>query len=420
MKIKSLLLGSAAAMFAVSGASAADAIVAAEPEPVEYVRVCDAFGNGYFYIPGTETCLRISGYVWFQVGGDSAINQFRDVSGIRRLGRSTYEQSTRARVNIDARSDTEWGELASRIRIQSTWGTNTDGPASIDQGWIRLGGLFMGYSESYWANAYNTGASNWGSHSWGGLSYGYNQRQLIGYTYNSGTFFISGSLENDQAGFFTGAGPVFGLQAQSDDDWTPDVTGKIGGTFGGATVWLKAAYDSSVWTGVRTNGANGFETFTSAWSIGAGLAVDLGPGNFRLLGYYNDGNTSYGSNLTFQPFGIGSGSTFGWTPEWSIIASYGMDLGSNLYGSIGFQWFDDFYTPAAFIRAVDPANVGGLAGTNTGIDGWQGEISLVWTPVTNFEIRGELTYRDIGSSPFTNNVNVGDQTLGFVRFQRNF
>src|SRR5262245_8843558 len=52
MNIKSLLLGSAAALAVVSGAQAADAIVAAEPEPLEYVRICDAFGAGYFYIPG--------------------------------------------------------------------------------------------------------------------------------------------------------------------------------------------------------------------------------------------------------------------------------------------------------------------------------------------------------------------------------
>ena len=61
MNIKSLLIGSAAALAAVSGAQAADAIVAAEPEPLEYVRVCDAFGTGFFYIPGTVTCLKFGG-----------------------------------------------------------------------------------------------------------------------------------------------------------------------------------------------------------------------------------------------------------------------------------------------------------------------------------------------------------------------
>ena len=71
MNIKSLLLGSAAALVAVSGARAADAVMAPEPEPVEYVRVCDAYGAGFFYIPGTETCLAISGYVWYQITASS-------------------------------------------------------------------------------------------------------------------------------------------------------------------------------------------------------------------------------------------------------------------------------------------------------------------------------------------------------------
>jgi hypothetical protein len=34
---------------------------------VEYVRVCDAFGTGFFYIPGTETCLKINGRVRFEI-----------------------------------------------------------------------------------------------------------------------------------------------------------------------------------------------------------------------------------------------------------------------------------------------------------------------------------------------------------------
>ena len=61
MNIKSLLLGSAAALVAVSGARAADAVVIAEPEPMEYVRICDTYGAGFYYIPGTETCLKFSG-----------------------------------------------------------------------------------------------------------------------------------------------------------------------------------------------------------------------------------------------------------------------------------------------------------------------------------------------------------------------
>ena len=68
MNIKSLLLGSAAALVAVSGARAADAVVIAEPEPVEYVRVCDVYGTSFYYIPGTEICLKVGGYMRYDIG----------------------------------------------------------------------------------------------------------------------------------------------------------------------------------------------------------------------------------------------------------------------------------------------------------------------------------------------------------------
>jgi hypothetical protein len=62
MKLKSLLFGSAAALMAVTGAQAAEPLLPIA-EPVDYVRICDVFGTGFFYIPGTDTCLRIGGYV---------------------------------------------------------------------------------------------------------------------------------------------------------------------------------------------------------------------------------------------------------------------------------------------------------------------------------------------------------------------
>ena len=67
--LKGLLLGSAACLtgtMLASGARAAD-LPAAQAAPIEYVRVCDAYGAGFFYIPGTETCLRIGGLVLGEV-----------------------------------------------------------------------------------------------------------------------------------------------------------------------------------------------------------------------------------------------------------------------------------------------------------------------------------------------------------------
>src|SRR5258705_472659 len=59
--VKSLLLGSAAGLVAVAGAQAADLPVKAKP--VEYVKVCSIYGAGFFYIPGTDTCIKIGGWV---------------------------------------------------------------------------------------------------------------------------------------------------------------------------------------------------------------------------------------------------------------------------------------------------------------------------------------------------------------------
>ncbi len=59
---KSLLLGSAAALAATVGAQAAD-LPMRKSAPVDYVRVCDWTGAGYFYIPGSDTCMNIGGLV---------------------------------------------------------------------------------------------------------------------------------------------------------------------------------------------------------------------------------------------------------------------------------------------------------------------------------------------------------------------
>ena len=59
--VKSLLLVSAAGIVAVSGAQAADLPVKAKP--VEYVKVCSLYGAGFYYVPGTDICLKIGAYV---------------------------------------------------------------------------------------------------------------------------------------------------------------------------------------------------------------------------------------------------------------------------------------------------------------------------------------------------------------------
>jgi len=138
MNIKSMLLGTAAGLLVASAASAADLPGEAVPAAVDYVKVCDAFGAGFFYIPGTETCLDISGRVRFRVTvGDFGVDDDTDV-----------EFRADGRVDFDARTMTEYGQLRSFFRIAGDGGEDTygDRDAFVDAAFIQLGYLTVGYA----------------------------------------------------------------------------------------------------------------------------------------------------------------------------------------------------------------------------------------------------------------------------------
>ena len=134
MNIKSLLLGSAAALVAVSGARAADAVVIAEPEPMEYVRICDTYGVGFYYIPGTETCLKVSGYIRYDIGmGDLRPDRRhrQERLDVRTTTISdtndTYDKRARFQLRVDSRTETELGTLRTYAAVNFQWDSGTTG-----------------------------------------------------------------------------------------------------------------------------------------------------------------------------------------------------------------------------------------------------------------------------------------------------
>ena len=105
--VKSLLLGSAAGLVAVAGAQAADLPVKAAP--VQYVKICSLYGVGFYYIPGTDMCIKIGGWVraeaaW-SVNGSSINVTNGDVNN-----RFTNNNWWRIRgyITADARNQTEY------------------------------------------------------------------------------------------------------------------------------------------------------------------------------------------------------------------------------------------------------------------------------------------------------------------------
>src|SRR5438034_3538608 len=108
--VKSLILGSAAGLLAMSGAQAADLPVKAKP--VEYVKICSLYGAGFFYIPGTDTCIKLGGYL--RVDTTFNGNSYDGPAWSGSLGAGDrfadfINSRSRLALTIDTRTATEYG-----------------------------------------------------------------------------------------------------------------------------------------------------------------------------------------------------------------------------------------------------------------------------------------------------------------------
>jgi hypothetical protein len=124
--IKSLVLGSAAGLVAMSGAQAADLPVKAKA--VEYVRICSLYGAGFFYIPGTDTCVKLGGYAKLDVlantNSDDTGNTSTQAGANNRFTNGTTWRS-REDLNIDTRTATEYGVVRTFFDGVFTWTNDT-------------------------------------------------------------------------------------------------------------------------------------------------------------------------------------------------------------------------------------------------------------------------------------------------------
>jgi hypothetical protein len=285
MNIKSLLLGSAAALAAVSGAHAADAIVAAEPEAIECVRVCDAFGKGYFYIPGTETCLQIKGYV------RTELRYRQDNYGAIINGRSEgdFDGWSRAQVQVNAKNDTEYGTLSSYIVLHADTerGASSDS-AYLEAAFINFAGFDVGKYFTWWDVDLSGETDKLADNS--------SKLNGIRYTYDGGAFKAAASVEEL-------------IYANSlDANKNVGLGGLVGGTLGGVTATLIGSYDAQV----------------KEASFRGIVSADIGPGTLSVAAVY------------------GTDKTYYWdTSEWTIAAEYAFKVSDKLTITPAAQFFSD-------------------------------------------------------------------------------
>ena len=150
MLTKRILLGSAAALTAISSTQAADLPVKAKP--VEYVRICNLYGAGFYYIPGSDICLKVGGYVqadygWNVTGGRT--QHYSGPAGAQDRTVLPYSTRNRAHFNFDSRTQTAYGTLRTYVAVHidnENVNTITVNPT---RAFIQWAGFTFGHTKSF-------------------------------------------------------------------------------------------------------------------------------------------------------------------------------------------------------------------------------------------------------------------------------
>ncbi len=152
--VKSLLLGSAAGLVAVTAGQAADLPVKAKP--VEYVKVCSLYGAGFYYMPGTDLCLKIGGWVRAEIGwGYNGSLTWGPFNGnVNNRTTSNLVMRARGYITADAREQTAYGTARGYIAVginTTDVGLNTAANQfSANRAFVQFAGITAGLSQSFY------------------------------------------------------------------------------------------------------------------------------------------------------------------------------------------------------------------------------------------------------------------------------
>lgn len=384
MNFKTLVLGSAAAVMTVAGAQAADL----PAEPVDYVRVCDAYGSGYYYLPGTETCLRVGGrvrvdYRIADIEGDG------DDYGL--------DFRSRAYVRLDARTETDFGTLRTAL---SVWLQAQDGVQStnLEFGFVQWAGFTFGrtfsFFDTFWGGGYDFGSNV-------GIPDSFNEVNVAAYTFDVGNG-VSATIALQDDG---------NASTTTTDEDIPNIVAKVtvNQAWGGVDFGVVANHLGNIPSANGTVNAAGIAQAGTAaqdrdewgFALNAGLEVNVPvAGANDRFGLYALYTNDTGSEFAVADDFLGAGNVEeGAHESYYIVAGFTHFFSSDVsfavtgaYSDIDNDTLEDFQTYA-------------VAGT------------LAWTPVSGLVIGAEAIYT---SNEFDGPSADVDAWEGLFRVQRSF
>ncbi|MFC0220206.1 porin [Pseudochelatococcus lubricantis] len=442
-----ILLATSVASIAVTGAALAADLPVTKADPVEYVRVCSTYGTGFFYVPGTDTCIQLSGrlradYVFIepnntQTNAFAAGNgRYKDATGIK----------ARARLNVDVRTPTEYGTLRAYLRFQIDKNSGNQGSgngALLDKAYIQWAGITAGHAQSFFD--FYASDLNWGS--FGGAPGSDTSTNLLAYTASFGSGFSAtisledrGNRELNAAGIAIGsttyrtydrAGqrlPDIVANLRVEQDWgSAQLSGALHQLNSGSIhdpwgtgQWgqrVDTTYGWAVQGGVKLKlpalGAGDVLWLQAAYADGAlnylGLSGSTTAG--RVVNHVTDGYIVNGDIKTTSGWNLTAAGVHYWTPS----------IRSTLWGS----YTDVTYNASVRYNSSLPRS-GPLSFRDFNI--WQAGTALIWSPVAKFDIGVEVLYGRLERSRF-NAVDHNqpyyvkrneDQIQTRLRLQRDF
>ncbi len=382
----------ALATIAGSHAFAADLPVA--PEPVDYVRVCDAYGTGFFYIPGSETCLRIRG----RVRAEYRFQNFGDKNSAW-ADRTKNDTRTRARgyARLDARTQSEYGLIRAYTSMYVTADSgDSSGGISLEYAYVQFGGFTVGRTQSFW--------DYWTGYAFGSALDDYSDTKpwIAAYT----------------AGFGDGLSATLSVEDYTFRQTNLIVSGASNGYAGQRLPDLVAnlRIDQS-WGSAQLMGALHQVRFSSSipdgqlgWALGAGVEYKLPVFGARdkvvVQAAYTDGASrfpldNWDSRITDAIYSGGRTQT---TKTWNIAAGF--------QHNINDQWQINFEGGYHNVDAL---------GTAYDFDQWGLNGNIVWEPVSGLSLGFEMEYRDVDyKHAKANGLEEGDEIYAIFRVQRDF
>jgi opacity protein-like surface antigen len=392
MKLKSLLFGSAAVIAAGTGVQAADLPTV---EPVEYVRICDVFGTGFYYIPGTETCLKVGGYVRAESHYVSDPDYFDDDDDAYF---NNYTTRARGQINLDARTQTDFGLVRAYIALEMTVGPSDD-DTNYSSSSPNVSAAFIQISNDW--GTYTAGHTGSFFDFWGADGFGTRiqiddpttEQTLFGWTFAAGNGFSFTIAAEDPAS--SGRRMV-----GEDTDWggqeSPD---------GVVNVRVDQGWGSAQIMGAVRRIHDGSDDDGFGYAVGAGVSIGI-PGGWALnaQGGYSEGAIGY---ITNDPGGIGDfndGDADDPNEAWTIRAGISGPVANNITA-----WVNGSYTHVEEADGWDE------------YDFWGVVVGARWSPVSGLYMGPEFAYNNLDYDGFNDDLVADGDVWGVMwRVQRSF